>query len=138
MAGRAESLNVGVACAVLCFEALRQRRTEWCGPAGHRRAAFYDALMQIDEIERAGRRRDGRRHQHGGAWPRSESAVLGKRGPLALAHRQLGALEPDARREAGRVLHEARQRLEAVVAEQRRASWPPPSAGPCWPLTAWT
>ncbi|HVX21758.1 MAG TPA: RNA methyltransferase [Acidimicrobiales bacterium] len=27
MAGRAESLNVGMACAVLCFEALRQRRT---------------------------------------------------------------------------------------------------------------
>lgn len=27
MAGRAESLNVGTACAVLCFEALRQRRT---------------------------------------------------------------------------------------------------------------
>jgi len=27
MAGRAESLNVGVACAVLCFEAVRQRRT---------------------------------------------------------------------------------------------------------------
>lgn len=26
MAGRAESLNVGVACAVLCFEALRRRR----------------------------------------------------------------------------------------------------------------
>jgi RNA methyltransferase, TrmH family len=26
MEGRAESLNVGVACAVLCFEALRQRR----------------------------------------------------------------------------------------------------------------
>jgi RNA methyltransferase, TrmH family len=26
MAGRAESLNVGVACAVLCFEAVRQRR----------------------------------------------------------------------------------------------------------------
>jgi tRNA G18 (ribose-2'-O)-methylase SpoU len=26
MAGRAESLNVGVACAVVCFEALRQRR----------------------------------------------------------------------------------------------------------------
>ena len=26
MAGRAESLNVGVACAVLCFEARRQRR----------------------------------------------------------------------------------------------------------------
>ena len=27
MAGRAESLNVGVSAAVLCFEALRQRRT---------------------------------------------------------------------------------------------------------------
>lgn len=27
MAGRAESLNVGTACAVMCFEALRQRRT---------------------------------------------------------------------------------------------------------------
>lgn len=27
MAGRAESLNVGMACAVLCFEALRQRRS---------------------------------------------------------------------------------------------------------------
>ncbi len=27
MEGQAESLNVGVACAVLCFEALRQRRT---------------------------------------------------------------------------------------------------------------
>jgi TrmH family RNA methyltransferase len=27
MAGRAESLNVGMACAVVCFEALRQRRT---------------------------------------------------------------------------------------------------------------
>ena len=26
MDGRAESLNVGMACAVLCFEALRQRR----------------------------------------------------------------------------------------------------------------
>ena len=28
MVGRAESLNVGVACAVVCFEALRQRRTK--------------------------------------------------------------------------------------------------------------
>jgi len=31
MAGRAESLNVGVACAVLCFEALRQRRSRGAG-----------------------------------------------------------------------------------------------------------
>jgi len=35
MDGRAESLNVGVACAVLCFEALRQRRcpTGGSGPS---------------------------------------------------------------------------------------------------------
>jgi RNA methyltransferase, TrmH family len=32
MEGRAESLNVGVACAVLCFEALRQRRSSGRGP----------------------------------------------------------------------------------------------------------
>ena len=31
MDGRAESLNVGVACAVLCFEALRQRRLRGTG-----------------------------------------------------------------------------------------------------------
>src|SRR5271165_5211892 len=50
------------------------------------------------------------------ALSRVESSVLGKRGPLALAHRELGALEPDQRREAGRVLHDARSRLEARVA----------------------
>jgi TrmH family RNA methyltransferase len=33
MEGRAESLNVGVACAVLCFEALRQRRSSAGRPA---------------------------------------------------------------------------------------------------------
>jgi RNA methyltransferase, TrmH family len=33
MDGRAESLNVGVACAVLCFEALRQRRSPSGGSA---------------------------------------------------------------------------------------------------------
>ena len=33
MDGRAESLNVGVACAVLCFEALRQRRLRGAGAA---------------------------------------------------------------------------------------------------------
>jgi TrmH family RNA methyltransferase len=35
MAGRAESLNVGVACAVFCFEALRQRRRAGGGPEAH-------------------------------------------------------------------------------------------------------
>jgi phenylalanyl-tRNA synthetase alpha chain len=49
-----------------------------------------------------------------------ESSVLGKRGPLALAHRQLGSLEPDERRQVGQILHEVRQRLEAQVADRRR------------------
>jgi TrmH family RNA methyltransferase len=31
MEGRAESLNVGMACAVICFEALRQRRGRGAG-----------------------------------------------------------------------------------------------------------
>jgi phenylalanyl-tRNA synthetase alpha chain len=47
------------------------------------------------------------------------AGALGKRSALALAHRQLGALDPDARREAGARLHEIRGRLEGV-AEQRR------------------
>ncbi len=33
MVGRAESLNVGVAAAVMCFEALRQRRTAEAVPS---------------------------------------------------------------------------------------------------------
>jgi phenylalanyl-tRNA synthetase alpha chain len=49
-----------------------------------------------------------------------ETGVLGKRGPLALAHRELGALEPDQRRAAGKVLHDAKVRLEALVAERHR------------------
>jgi phenylalanyl-tRNA synthetase alpha chain len=49
-----------------------------------------------------------------------ESSVLGKRGPLAQAHRQLGTLDPDARRQAGKILHETRRRLEKLVAERRR------------------
>jgi tRNA G18 (ribose-2'-O)-methylase SpoU len=34
MAGRADSLNVGMAAAVLCFEAARQRRRRGCGTPG--------------------------------------------------------------------------------------------------------
>ena len=42
MAGRAESLNVGVSAAVLCFEALRQRRsrTASAGRRGHQAQAM--------------------------------------------------------------------------------------------------
>ncbi|HUA93908.1 MAG TPA: phenylalanine--tRNA ligase subunit alpha [Acidimicrobiales bacterium] len=50
-----------------------------------------------------------------------ESSVLGKRGELAQAHRRLGSLDPEARRQAGRELNEVRQRMEATVAARRRA-----------------
>ena len=53
------------------------------------------------------------------ALARVETSVLGKRGPLALAHRELGALDPDGRRQAGRLLHETRARLESAVADRR-------------------
>jgi phenylalanyl-tRNA synthetase alpha chain len=51
------------------------------------------------------------------------TAVLGKRSPLALAHRELATLDPDARREAGRRLHEIeasaeRHRAELAAAER--------------------
>jgi len=49
----------------------------------------------------------------------AESAVLGRRGPLAKAHRELGALSPDERRATGQTLHEARTRLEAIAASRR-------------------
>lgn len=47
MAGRAESLNVGVACAVICFEALRQRRATSGGPgAGSTMPGMPDAAAR--------------------------------------------------------------------------------------------
>jgi phenylalanyl-tRNA synthetase alpha chain len=50
---------------------------------------------------------------------RAVTEVLGKKSELARVHRTLGGLDPDARREAGRLLHEARQRLEALEAGRR-------------------
>jgi phenylalanyl-tRNA synthetase alpha chain len=58
-----------------------------------------------------------------------ETELFGKRSTLATAHRSLGALDPDRRRETGRQLHEARAALEeqlaarrAVLAEAERAA----------------
>ena len=48
-----------------------------------------------------------------------EHDVLGKRGRLTLLNRQLGALEPDQRREAGRRLNEVKQELEHQFAGTR-------------------
>jgi TrmH family RNA methyltransferase len=49
MAGRAESLNVGVACGVVCFEILRQRRGP-AAPAGSTMPAMSDATRP-DPVE---------------------------------------------------------------------------------------
>ena len=48
-----------------------------------------------------------------------ESSSLGKRSPLAALNQRLGSLSPDERREAGRVLNEARARLQALVDGRR-------------------
>jgi phenylalanyl-tRNA synthetase alpha chain len=50
-----------------------------------------------------------------------ETAFLGKRGELAVAHRSLGALAPDERRSQGQQLNEARQQLEALLEGRRSA-----------------
>ncbi len=46
-------------------------------------------------------------------------AVSGKRSPLAEASRGLGALDPEARKELGRTLHEARATIEELL-ERRK------------------
>jgi phenylalanyl-tRNA synthetase alpha chain len=48
-----------------------------------------------------------------------ETDVLGKRSALTGLRRRLGALDPDARRTVGKVLHEAGTALEAAVAVRR-------------------
>jgi phenylalanyl-tRNA synthetase alpha chain len=52
---------------------------------------------------------------------RVETDLFGKRSALAGAHRSLGALDPDQRKEAGRALHEARAALEARLTSRRIA-----------------
>ncbi|OYV64417.1 MAG: hypothetical protein B7X07_06485, partial [Actinobacteria bacterium 21-64-8] len=46
----------------------------------------------------------------------AEAPLIGKRSPLALWQRSLGDLEPEARRDAGARLQEARRILEAALA----------------------
>ena len=48
-----------------------------------------------------------------------ETAFLGKQAPLTAAKKQLGALDPAMRREAGRALNETRQRVETSLAGRR-------------------
>jgi phenylalanyl-tRNA synthetase alpha chain len=48
-----------------------------------------------------------------------ETEWLGKRSVLAGAHRSLGSMDPEARREAGRLLQEVRAALEVSLAARR-------------------
>jgi len=50
-----------------------------------------------------------------------EAELLGKKGRLTSFKRELGALDPEARRTAGQALNEARAGLEAAIAERREA-----------------
>jgi phenylalanyl-tRNA synthetase alpha chain len=54
------------------------------------------------------------------ALAETTAAVLGKRSPLARAHRDLGNLDPEARRVAGKAINEARVRIEQLAAELER------------------
>ena len=47
--------------------------------------------------------------------------LLGKKAPLTEAKKQLGALEPDQRKEAGQALNAARKQVEAAF-DARRAN----------------
>ena len=123
MAGRAESLNVGVACAVLCFEALRQRRdgcgqtgADGCRPRGRDgcRPESGDRRLAGSGPMAIGPRSDGQLASHprgrgcARSWtapapPRAcraaEQSILGKRSPLGAAPRiALGGLDRRAAR----------------------------------------
>ena len=56
-----------------------------------------------------------------------ETEFLGKRSALTRAHRALGGLDPEARREAGRRLDEVRAELESQLGGAARPNWPSPS-----------
>ena len=49
----------------------------------------------------------------------AEVELLGKRSEISLANRRLGSLDPEARREAGRALGEARAQIEGAITERR-------------------
>ncbi len=77
-----------------------------------------DVDLDIDRIAR-----DGERAIAGAAstdaLAQVENEFLGKRSPLTRAHRTLGGLDPEARREAGRRLNEVRDQLESRLALRR-------------------
>jgi len=75
------------------------------------------------DLEIEGIARDGERAIAGAPTSddlaRVETEFLGKRSALTRAHRTLGRLSPEARKEAGRRLNEVRERLVGQVAARR-------------------
>ena len=58
---------------------------------------------------------------------------LGKRSALTRAHRALGGLDPEARKEAGRRLGEAQAQLKALLWRRAVPSWRSPNGPtPSW------
>ncbi len=55
------------------------------------------------------------------ALAEAQTAVLGKRSALTLAHRDLAKLDPPARRAAGKAIHDAQTRLETLAFERAEA-----------------
>ncbi len=51
----------------------------------------------------------------------AETAVLGRKSVFSAVQRSLGSLEPDERKEVGRVANEVRESLRAALAERRTA-----------------
>ena len=148
MARRAESLNVrrGLRRALLRGAApapapARRRPVTTFGGVPER-TRRRRAGVEPDALDRPSAAASAGDDADLAAWTSCETAVLGKRSALARAHRALGALAPDARREAGRRLHEARAALEALAGRAagragggragRRAWRPTGSTSPRW------
>ena len=137
MAGRAESLNVGMACAVLCFEA--PARSGGIDDAEMRPALVDDAPMNVDELEREAEAAVAEAALASTQLAEVVSSVLGKRGPLALG--PPGARRSSSPTSGGRPAGCSTRRgsaSSAVVAERRRAARRRPNGRPGWPPTGST
>ena len=58
-------------------------------------------------------------------------AHAGDRSPLALANREIGALPPQARKDAGKRVGQARGAVNKALA-RRQAAWRPSATPGCW------
>ena len=101
------------------------------------------ATWQLDNVDLDidGITADGERAIEGAASTEALNQVdtefLGKRSALTRAHRALGGLDPEARKEAGRRLDEAQAQLEgAAGGAAGRAGARPSGPRPSWPTAS--